>query len=75
MFTFATTLTAVGAVAACSSSSSSGPTTASNDGSVNDDGQLQAAYGCPAPECGQPVDAGPSDDGSVGALYGIAADH
>lgn len=72
MFTFATTLTAVGAVAACSSSSSSGPTT-SNDGSVNDDGQVQAAYGCPTPEC-QPVDAGPHDDGGAQALYGLAAD-
>jgi hypothetical protein len=74
MFTFATTLTAVGAVAACSSSSSSGPTTGGSDGSVQDDGQFQAAYGCPTPECGQPVDAGPTDDGGAQALYGLAAD-
>ena len=73
MFTFATTLTAVGAVAACSSSSSSGPTTGGSDGAVTDDGQVQAAYGCPAPNCG-PVDAGPNDDGGAQALYGLAAD-
>jgi hypothetical protein len=73
MFTFATTLTAVGAVAACSSSSSSGPTTNSgSDGAVQDDGQVQAAYGCPEPYCGQ-EDAGPViDDGGVGALYGAS---
>jgi hypothetical protein len=73
MFTFATTLTAVGTVAACSSSSSSGPTTGGSDSAVNDDGQVQAAYGCPTPECGQQLDSGP-DDGGAAALYGLPAD-
>lgn len=75
MFTFATTLSAVGAVAACSSSSSTGPATdaGSTDGTVNDDGQVQAAYGCPEPECGQ-VDSGLIDDGGAAPLYGASVE-
>src|SRR5450432_2958896 len=73
MFTFASTATAVGTLAACSSSSNTSAVplygaactdcgTLSDGGSTNDSGGIQPSYGAAFFDSGVPFDAASADD-------------
>lgn len=64
-FTFATTLAAACSAGGTGDLEGGDGGATKQDGSVKDDGGLQAVYGAPA-------DAGPKDDGGMQAAYGIS---